>query len=232
MKDTLQEKTTELTPLLELRIGAYRFLKNIFMEEPKLEFIKALIKEKKELSFPFVESCSIIHKGETFLLEYLNEFNLNTFDEFEQLHWDYTRMYIGPNKLLAPIWGSAYLDEKGLLFQQETLRVRRAFCKYGFVQNNEFVEADDHLGYELDYMLHLSEFSLAEVIKNDREKALYYLTDQKKFLEEHLKWVPQFSTNVLQNANTKFYQGAALLLKGFIETDFQLIDEIIEYLRT
>jgi TorA maturation chaperone TorD len=45
---------------------------------------------------------------------------------------------------------------------------------------------------------------------------------QKKFLKEHLnKWIPAFSGEILRSTKQDFYKGAALLLRGFISSEFQ-----------
>ncbi|PAD62443.1 hypothetical protein CHH79_17835 [Bacillus siamensis] len=40
----------------------------------------------------------------------------------QKAYEDYTRLFIGPNSLHAPLWGSVYLDRKHSLFEEQTLQ--------------------------------------------------------------------------------------------------------------
>ena len=54
------------------------------------------------------------------------------------------------------------------------------------------------------------------------------LRDSRKFLQEHLtKWISDFSRDIQKYALTEFYRGAAIILKGFIFEDLNLLNEII-----
>jgi TorA maturation chaperone TorD len=67
-----------------------------------------------------------------------------------RLKSEYTALMIGPAKLPAPPWESAYLTRERIIFQESTLKVRRAYQKYQFLPANYPYEADDHLALELD----------------------------------------------------------------------------------
>jgi TorA maturation chaperone TorD len=54
------------------------------------------------------------------------------------------------------------------------------------------------------------------------------LKDQKAFLDEHLlKWVPDWTRDVMNSAETDFYKGMALLLDAFLNLDCEIIQESI-----
>ncbi|AUJ78804.1 molecular chaperone TorD family protein [Bacillus siamensis] len=40
----------------------------------------------------------------------------------QKAYEDYTQLFIGPNSLHAPLWGSVYLDRKHSLFKEQTLQ--------------------------------------------------------------------------------------------------------------
>ena len=56
------------------------------------------------------------------------------------------------------------------------------------------------------------------------------LVDRQSFLKVHLgAWVSEFSRNIIDNANTTFYQDLARVTDGFIKDDYQSISELLAY---
>ena len=135
-----------------------------------------------------------------------------------EVRWDFTQLFVGPYALPAPAWESVYRSNEHLLYQDTAFEVRKEYLKYNFIPKNYPHEADDHIGFELDFMLQLS--------TNEDDSAL---KDSMKFLEQHItKWVPDFSVDIQKYALTEFYRGAAVILKGFISEDFKLLHEILD----
>ncbi|MCB8818239.1 TorD/DmsD family molecular chaperone [Desulfosporosinus shakirovi] len=216
-----------LRALIEVRIHAYDLLRRNFWQEPSPEFLQSLIQTEQMTSFPFSDESSLIAEGAKDVTSYLNELKPLRDETFDQLHWDYTRLFIGPNKLAAPPWESAYLNEDRLLFQEETLQVRRAYLKYNFLPKDYGHEADDHLGLELDFMYQLGLLSLDALNSENCEDVTAIHRDQREFLKGHLlKWINQFSQTVIQSANTDFYKGMAKILSGFLSLDLKALEEL------
>ncbi|OIQ11472.1 TorD/DmsD family molecular chaperone [Neomoorella thermoacetica] len=219
--------------LCEARKFAYNLLRNTFIQEPSREFIDLLERDEVILSFPFAEDNQEIGAGVDQVNKYLERYTSLAADargeELERLRWDYTRMFVGPYQLPAPPWESAYLNDERLLFQEETLAVRRIYLRYGFIPRNYHQEADDHLGMELEFMFRLSEMVAGKVAVRDTVGAEAILKDQEVFMADHLlKWVPRFAGDVMHSSATDFYQGMASLLKGFIYLDRQAIAELLQ----
>lgn len=213
---------------MELRKLGYEILKKVFYMEPDIEFINAIIDSNILEEFPFRKVSLSIEEGVGLAIEELknNERELNSYHE--KLHWDYTKMFIGPNYLLAPPWESTYFNDSRLLFQEQTFKVRETYLKYNFIPKNYPYEPDDHIGCELDFMNKLSSLSL-DMIKLNNEKRLRSLLDeQQSFISEHLKkWIDMFVENIEQFSETDFYRGFALILKGFIAIDKEILEELI-----
>lgn len=211
----------EFEPLIELRMYAYGVLKRTFLEEPTRNFLQWLQADQLLQTFPFQEEHPLIKQGIDLIIQCFQDLDLK---RYEQIRWDYTRLFIGPNKILAPPWESVYLNEERLIFQEETLEVRRTYLKYCLTPQNFGSEADDHMGYELDFMYQLCQLSL----KND-ESIGSVLSDQKDFLENHiLKWVPLLCKDIYIHAETDFYKGMSMVLEGFIEIDRKAVNEILD----
>ncbi len=219
------EELVEIQNLLELRIIAYDILRRVFVAEPTRELIMQLQKGMINY-FPFKEEDTQLQEGIQCVKRYLQAIKLE--EDFDSLHWDYTRMFIGPYRLPAPIWESAYVNKDGLLFQEETLKVRRLYLENNLMSLQHHVEADDHLGLELDFMYQLSNVA-ADLLKEEKVSQLQkILTDQKAFLREHLlKWTPIFGEKVVEHAETEFYKGMVKILNGFLKVDQICLNEIL-----
>jgi TorA maturation chaperone TorD len=223
-----QQKSYELTEiqdLLELRTFAYDILRSVFLAEPTKEVVIQLQNGVIDY-FPFKEEHPQLKEGIDQVNNYFKTFDIDK--NFEQLHWDYTRMFIGPHKLPAPIWESAYVNKDGLLFQEETLQVRRLYLKNNFLSLQYGREADDHLGLELDFMYQLSKLSI-DLGKEGQLNKLYNIVgDQNYFLKNHLlNWTPIFSEKVIAHSETDFYKGMVKILNGFLIIDKICIEELL-----
>lgn len=228
----IQQQETELTAVqnyLQLRTFAYDVLKRVFLAEPTEEFIEQFQNGILEY-FPFKEEDLQINEGINLMKEYFQSFDLK--EDYHSIHWDYTRMFIGPERVKAPIWESAYLNKDGLLFQEETLVVRRLYLENNFISKQHRVEADDHLGLELDFMHQLSQISLDLMEGDHRKELTKMLENQKSFLTNHLlKWTPAFGKKVEKHANTDFFKGIVKVLNGFLKLDKMVLEELLSTLK-
>jgi TorA maturation chaperone TorD len=230
-KMTKQESVclTEMQDLLELRTFAYDILRTVFLAEPTKEGIGQLHKGMIE-HFPFKEEHSLLREGIDQVNHYLKYYERD--EDFDALHWDYTRMFIGPSKIPCPIWESSYLNKEGLLFQEETLQVRTIYLKNQLMSLQNGREPEDHLGLELDFMYQLSNLA-TDLLKDKNVKQLHSnLRDQQRFLKEHLlTWNHLFCENVNNHAETDFYKGMAKILNGFLNIDKYCLEELLDTLQ-
>lgn len=214
--------------LLDLRLFSYDILRRVFLAEPTKELV-AQLKNNTIYHFPFQEEDEQLKEGVKKVVNYLNNYEEKS--DFEALHWDYTRMFIGPYELPAPIWESSYVNKDGLLFQAETLKIKHMYLRNNFVCKQQSYEAEDHLGLELDYMYQLT-YLLKELLEDSQiAKAKKILQDQDYFLTNHLlNWTPYFSANVLKHADTDFYKGIVKILNGFLQIDKACVEELLNNL--
>ncbi|AKN31986.1 dehydrogenase [Clostridium carboxidivorans P7] len=225
------DKNEELKFLLEIRLFYYSFLKSIFLSEPTKELLKLILQDDMIDKMPFKEESELIKEGYEEIADFFSNKDVLSDESFEELHWDYTRMFIGPYKLPAPPWESAYLNDERLLFQKETMEVRDMYVKYSFISENYLYEPDDHIGLELDFMSKLIELSIEAYEKSDEEKFLKVIKDEEFFLSNHLlKWCNGFSEDIINNSNTNFYKGIAKVLSGYLEFDCEMVKGIIKNL--
>lgn len=221
---------SEMECILEERCFGYEILRTLTLLEPSKELIQLTLRVFTEDLFPFAELSSEIKEGVELVSGYYLANNLNDLNNIqEDLYADYLRLFIGPGKVPVPLWESTYMNEDRLLFQIETLEVRKAYLKYNLISPKLGQEPDDHLGLELDFVHKLSELALENYHEKNEVALRSILTDQKIFLEEHLKkWVPLVSEKIILHARTMCYRGLGPLLEGFIEVDRKNLDYLLE----
>ncbi len=135
--------------------------------------------------------------------------------QFKALQEDNLRMFIGLNKVPAPVWESVYFSEKRLMFQEQTLQIREWYARFGLQAERINKEPDDHIGLEMLFIAHLASLALQAFEQNDEPKLNEILQAQRDFLSEHLlRWGPVWAKLVKQHAATDFYRGIAHLTHG------------------
>ncbi|WP_338824993.1 Chaperone protein TorD [Moorella humiferrea] len=221
--------------LCEARALAYNLLRGAFIHEPSWEFLEWLIRQEVLSFLAFAADDPDIKKGVELFTGYLERYKAmpeaDRDEELAGLRGDYTRLFIGPERLPAPPWESAYVNDERLLFQEVTLKVRRIYLSYNFLPRNYRREADDHIGLELEFMYRLSAMAAERLDAGDLTGAARILRDQEEFLDGHLlAWVPPFAGDVMANAATDFYRGMGSLLKGFVELDRRAVAEMLKAL--
>jgi TorA maturation chaperone TorD len=227
-QDKEKPSTEETLVFLSARAFAYDFLKCTFLQEPSRKFLKLLIEGEWVQAFPFYDNDTDLGKAIDTMLGYLKQPNITSKTGFQHLHWDYTRMFIGPGEVPAPPWESIYRDVERLHFSKETLEVRAAYCKYNLMPRRFGHDPDDHIGLELDFMHKLCEMAKKKTENTDEKGLLEILEDQKTFLDDHLlKWVPAWSRDVVKSAETDFYKGAAQLLDAYLRLDRKMLEAFI-----
>ncbi|SDM60610.1 molecular chaperone [Bacillus sp. OK048] len=140
-------------------------------------------------------------------LRVLEEVKENTIQTFEH---DYNRLFVGPNKLLASPFESSYRNYEGNVLQQETLNVRNFYHFVGVKVANEGQIPDDHIQFELEFILHvLSDQTIQE------NRQIY-----KMFLEKHLmQWIFKHCKKIIENSQNPITHAMAVLLKEFLQLE-------------
>lgn len=150
--------------------------------------------------------------------------NIPGMSDIELLRVDYSRLFVGPYGLLAPPYGSVYLEDKTRIMGNSTMDAWNWYREAGL--DIGLKEAPDHIAIELEFMYFLV-FKQVEAIRDsDPENAAGYLRKQKAFLEAHLgMWVSDFASNVEANAQTEFYRNLGRSTKLFVETDMRSVSD-------
>lgn len=125
-----------------------------------------------------------------------------------QMEYDFNRLFVGPDKLLASPYESTYRNPEKTLMQRETLQVREFYAQAGVEVANKGMEPDDHLALELEFICYLLATHAEEGFPDQ----------YKEFLEKHLLvWYKEFCENIHKYAENRICRAMAYLLEGVLE---------------
>ncbi len=138
--------------------------------------------------------------------------------DIDLLKVDYTRLFLGPYQLLAPPYGSVYLEKTRTVMGDSTMDAKQRYQEAGL--NLTLKEAPDHVAIELEFMYYLIYREIEAIINDNQSDIALYLKKQKDFLQNHLgKWVSRFTDNISANAETVFYQNVAHITESVVTED-------------
>ena len=135
----------------------------------------------------------------------------------EDLSVEYARLFVGPFELLAPPYGSVYLDDGGRVMGDSTMKVIEAYQKEGLSKNDDFKDLPDHIAVEMEFMSYLIFKEREALEKSDSDAAKEYADKREDFLNNSIRpWVPQFCSRIKQGTENGFYQSLAECLSVFV----------------
>ncbi len=189
------------------RADSYKFFSECY-HLPDEKLIKMLNGLEKSAHWPYRELAE----------------SLPGIDGLELLRIDYSRLFVGPYKLLAPPYGSVYLEEQRRVMGDSTMDARNWYREAGL--DIALKDAPDHITIELEFMCFLVYKEIKAIKKSDSEAVVCYLKKQKSFLETHLgRWVSAFAENVKANAEAGFYKNLGRLTESFIKEDLKSLSD-------
>lgn len=183
---------------------------------PDQDFLDTISEKGLFDDVPFAEEQTAVQQGLTYLQQWQTDQTALTPEEsLTQLRADYTRLFVGPSKVLAPLYESVHYGEERLTFQEATLAVRHWYRRFGIEALNLHQEPDDHIGLELSFISHLAGRGLIALEQDNQPNMLAFLHAQRQFLNEHLlKWAFNWCALVEEHSQTDFYRGVAQLTRG------------------
>jgi len=140
--------------------------------------------------------------------------------ELELLKIDCTQLFVGPFKLLAPPYGSVYLEDNRIM-AESTIDVRKWYEKEAL--NVLISGPPDHIAIELEFMYYLVFRQIQATKEGNSQDIQLYQNKQKLFLCSHLaRWLPEFTENVKKHAQTEFYRKLAGLTDIFLQKNLDV----------
>jgi TorA maturation chaperone TorD len=197
------------SPLLNL-------LGMVLFRYPDEDLLSSVLDEEMFSEVPFAGEHSDVISGSSLLRSWLSENKERGEDELlSTIKADYTRLFIGPGKVLAPPYESVHFSSDRLMFQKETLQVRQWYARYGLQSEKIYNEPDDHIGLELLFMAHLAAQAAAAAKQEDGETLGRMLEAQRMFASTHLfRWAFKWCDQVCEQAQTDFFCGIAQITRG------------------
>ena len=139
----------------------------------------------------------------------------------DELKFDYLSMFVGPKTLLAPPYGSIYMEEQGQIMGVSTYDAMRMYQEAGLKKSADFKEPPDHIRVELDFMFTLIQQTIELCEESNLSEAENKINLQLEFLIKHIAgWVKPFTNNIVENAKTDFYKNLARATEAFIRQEF------------
>ena len=214
----------EIARAMESRAATYGLLARLYRREVD----QALLDELKAVHFPFDTGNALVDSGYRMMVTYLSKTWENTLTE---LAADYLRTFLGhgiDGHSAAYPYESVYTSEKRLLMQSARDEVLALYRAAGLSKQESWKEGEDHIALELEYLQILSDRTAEALCKGDTDTATSWVRAQYNFLDVHLdSWAPLLTAEVKKFAKTDFYRGLAFLTEGFLETDREVLEELL-----
>lgn len=138
-------------------------------------------------------------------------------EDVAAIAYDYQLLFIGPGRPRAVPYESVYRSKEGLLFEEQTFDVRRAYEAFGLVAPALNREPDDHIALEFSFLAHLCITALDAMDLGDDLTVDRCLAAEQAFLRDHVsQWVPTVLEAMLKNAESAFYRGVAQVAQGVV----------------
>lgn len=142
---------------------------------------------------------------------------------------EYTKLFIGPGKAIAPFWESVYLDPRELLFTESTADVRKRYESEGYRVATAAHEAEDSITLQLDFLANLAQRTLQAFVDGDDDEYARLLDVQLSFERDHmLDWLPLFAERAQSVPSAHLYPALCNGVAHVMATDAELLEELIE----
>lgn len=219
-----QEQLDQLKLVCTQRASTYGLLSRLYRKELDEE----LLQQMHDMHYRVATGNEKVDEAHRLLATYLSGIWEHTITE---LAADYMRVFFGHGyngHAAAYPFESVYSSERRLLMQDARDEVLALYRAAGLEKQESWKEGEDHMALELEYMQILAQRT-ADALESDNEpQAVKLVRSQKNFLEDHLSgWAPLLSEQMQRFAQTDFYKGLALLTDGFVETDYELVKDLL-----
>jgi putative dimethyl sulfoxide reductase chaperone len=172
--------------------------------------------------YPEVNQVKSIKKYAEYIPEYLSDI-VSNIGSIKDIQIDFSKLFIGPFKVLASPYGSVYLEEGKTTFGNSTIDVIDRYQEEDL--KVDLKEPSDHIAIELEFMYYLITTEIDAINNGDFKKANSYRNKQQSFLNGHLSlWVSEFTDSIIKNAKSDFYKKIAISLNLMIKEEHSLIN--------
>ncbi len=214
----------ELIEVCKQRASTYGLLSRMYRKE----IDENLLDELHGLHYRVSTGNAKVDEGHRLIATYLSGIWENTVTE---LAADHLRVFFGHGyngHAAAYPFESVYTSEKRLLMQNARDEVLALYRAAGLEKQDSWKEGEDHIALELEYLQVLANRLVAALCEARQDEAVALARSQLNFLDDHLLgWAPLMTAEMRNFAKTELYQGLAFLTDGFLETDRELLADLL-----
>jgi TorA maturation chaperone TorD len=139
----------------------------------------------------------------------------------EDLLVAYAKLFVGPNELLAPPYGSLYLDGEKKVMGDSTMEVIKFYEEQGLSIDKEFGNLPDHITIELEFMYYLIFKETEALEKAELGTAVDFIKTQGLFCDQFLRrWVVPFCDKIKLGTDNEYYRSLADCVSLFIGNSY------------
>jgi len=191
------------------RAAIYNFLSAAFRDEIPKELLEGMKKKdfveniKKYLEQVSPESVSLLDEVKSALEK-------DTEKEWKELRYTYADIFL--NAGVAPVfpYESSYFAKEPVVMQKPVFEVREYYRKAGVHKADEYLDLDDHIAVEFEFMRYLCE---------NCDKKPEFVDLQAKFIQEHFYWIRDFCDELKKYGEHSVYKLLADLTSTFISLE-------------
>lgn len=137
---------------------------------------------------------------------------------------EHARLFIGPFQLVAPPYGSVYLDDAKTVMGDSTARVAAFYHNCGLQLADDFHELPDHFAVELEFMSFLAFKQREAEVSGNLDEVARIAALQQEFLGTYLMpWLEPFTSAIITDAEAPFYQAIARCTAAFARSDYAFL---------
>ena len=221
--------TEEMLEFLDANTETFTFLSQVFFKELTEEAIETLAAE----AWPEHTGNAALDRGYNLLRRY---FKFSAGDRRSQLAVEYARIFLAAGvytqeKRSAVPYESVFTGDERIMMGDARDDVVARFLEDGFQVNPDLHEPEDHLAFELEYLVNMNERAGECAQAKDKAQLRRNVVRQLEFIEGHLlNWIPALREVAQEYAKLTFYPGMLLVAQGALEQGRDLLRDILEQL--
>ena len=223
--NTTEEITLdEFAQTNESRAKAYGLLSRLYAKEVDDELLEQL----RKTAFPVHSGSVLIDEGNHFMATYLSNIWSGTLQE---LAVDYVHAFIGSGMdafSAAYPYESVYTSPKRLMMQEARDEVLAIYRSQALDKAKTWKESEDHIAMECEFMAAMAKRTADACREGVEDKVASLLLTQHNFPADHLyAWTGMMTSDMRKFARTDFYKGLADYTDGYLESDFDLLKNVL-----
>ena len=217
-----QEMKEVVSTLLAGRGYVFSLLHKLLGAEPTKELLDVVSSKESLESVALFESDSEAAARLKDVLASCSEMDA------EAVKLEYTRLFLGPDKLIAPPWESCYTAKERALFQQSTLQVRSWYQQYSYVPAGYPSHPDDHISLMMHFLALTTERAAA-CLESDLMCGYRSLLEGQKLFEKNhlLNWMDAYCADMDQSETKVLYPQLVRAMADFIAYDQTALEELL-----